>query len=339
MCNTYVQYIAISLSLPQVQYGTVEWINGLVALRAPAVVNDGLWHEVVVTWSGSRVRLSVDNGRVSVQRTRSGLFLVNNLTLASSSHQAVPAFHGCIGGVQIGERSFNRIPLSSTVQDGCNPPNSCQNSECPLGSICRPDFFSSACTCPAGVFSKEGLCRNPCKPNPCSNGGICTTNKGEFQCQCNSYHSGSTCDNQVCPSFSHFQLFGMCRPCMCDLAGSTDLLCNGTSKCQCNVSYILVVVFCEVQYVCKCMYNIHIQKEYRNICVHTYLWIQPRIPTFSPPNQLQCQPCSCNPYGSVHSTCNKITGECECIANVVGSKCDSCQSGYYGLDRFGCKGV
>ncbi|XP_053566671.1 laminin subunit alpha-2 isoform X2 [Bombina bombina] len=37
-----------------------------------------------------------------------------------------------------------------------------------------------------------------------------------------------------------------------------------------------------------------------------------------------CQPCNCNVNGSMSTTCNKLTGQCECKNNVVGRQCDEC---------------
>ncbi|XP_062987367.1 laminin subunit alpha-1 [Elgaria multicarinata webbii] len=39
-----------------------------------------------------------------------------------------------------------------------------------------------------------------------------------------------------------------------------------------------------------------------------------------------CQPCQCNPSGSVHSNCHHITGQCVCKQGVTGQLCDECES-------------
>ena len=38
--------------------------------------------------------------------------------------------------------------------------------------------------------------------------------------------------------------------------------------------------------------------------------------------------CDCNATGT--ESCNKGNGQCICIANVDGKKCDACKDGYYG---------
>ncbi|XP_068087628.1 laminin subunit alpha-2 isoform X4 [Hyperolius riggenbachi] len=37
-----------------------------------------------------------------------------------------------------------------------------------------------------------------------------------------------------------------------------------------------------------------------------------------------CQPCKCNVNGSIATTCNLQTGQCECRNNVIGRQCDEC---------------
>ena len=37
--------------------------------------------------------------------------------------------------------------------------------------------------------------KNPCKPNPCKNGGSCSTNGGQsFECHCKSQYEGRYCE-------------------------------------------------------------------------------------------------------------------------------------------------
>ncbi|XP_071997663.1 laminin subunit alpha-2 isoform X3 [Engystomops pustulosus] len=43
-----------------------------------------------------------------------------------------------------------------------------------------------------------------------------------------------------------------------------------------------------------------------------------------------CQPCNCNLNGSISSSCNLQTGQCECRINVKGRQCDECLPQTYG---------
>ncbi|XP_035110000.1 laminin subunit beta-4 [Callithrix jacchus] len=47
---------------------------------------------------------------------------------------------------------------------------------------------------------------------------------------------------------------------------------------------------------------------------------------------LGCQPCNCNPLGSLPlSTCDVDTGQCLCLSYVTGTHCEECIVGYWGL--------
>ncbi|XP_003782634.1 laminin subunit beta-4 [Otolemur garnettii] len=47
---------------------------------------------------------------------------------------------------------------------------------------------------------------------------------------------------------------------------------------------------------------------------------------------LGCQPCNCNPFGSLPlSTCDMDTGQCLCQSYATGPRCDECTAGYWGL--------
>lgn len=43
--------------------------------------------------------------------------------------------------------------------------------------------------------------------------------------------------------------------------------------------------------------------------------------------------CDCNPYGTVkqQSSCNPVTGQCECLPHVTGRDCGACDPGFYNL--------
>ncbi|OAF70039.1 Jagged and Delta protein [Intoshia linei] len=42
-------------------------------------------------------------------------------------------------------------------------------------------------------------------------------------------------------------------------------------------------------------------------------------------------PCDCNPDGSIDKNCDKYGGKCKCLNAVIGRKCDTCKSGYFGF--------
>lgn len=50
-----------------------------------------------------------------------------------------------------------------------------------------------------------------------------------------------------------------------------------------------------------------------------------------------CSSCDCNTNGSLSSTCDAITGACECKPGVEGIPCDKCLDGYFGFSDEGCQ--
>lgn len=49
------------------------------------------------------------------------------------------------------------------------------------------------------------------------------------------------------------------------------------------------------------------------------------------------EPCQCDPTGSKSYQCDPHTGNCQCVENIVGRRCDRCAPGTYGFSKFGCK--
>ena len=39
--------------------------------------------------------------------------------------------------------------------------------------------------------------------------------------------------------------------------------------------------------------------------------------------------CACNLNGSMDNNCNNVTGNCSCLENVVGKRCDQCLPDFY----------
>lgn len=55
-------------------------------------------------------------------------------------------------------------------------------------------------------------------------------------------------------------------------------------------------------------------------------------PLGATPDQ-KCKACSCNSYGTVksQSTCNQVTGQCECLPHVTERDCSACEPGFFNL--------
>ena len=48
-----------------------------------------------------------------------------------------------------------------------------------------------------------------------------------------------------------------------------------------------------------------------------------------------CTPCQCNTIGTVggSTTCDQLTGQCDCKTNVMGRDCSACNDGHYGIEN------
>ena len=55
-------------------------------------------------------------------------------------------------------------------------------------------------------------------------------------------------------------------------------------------------------------------------------------------HSLGCEPCMCDPVGSLNSTCDLVTGQCQCKPGITGRNCDQCQTLHYGFGPVGCTG-
>ncbi|XP_028274799.1 coagulation factor VII isoform X2 [Parambassis ranga] len=64
---------------------------------------------------------------------------------------------------------------------------------------------------------------NPCRTNPCQNGGICTLDRGEFMCLCPPQYHGKLCDSVLLQC--HFRNGGCMQYCR-DLTGGAGVQCG-----------------------------------------------------------------------------------------------------------------
>ena len=68
-----------------------------------------------------------------------------------------------------------------------------------------------------------------------------------------------------------------------------------------------------------------------------YTSLQDDLLLFSQSGDLGCQSCDCHTPSSTSPNCDARSGQCECVSNVEGRRCDRCAEGYAGLDAEGCK--
>ncbi|XP_048757989.2 laminin subunit alpha-2-like isoform X2 [Ostrea edulis] len=97
---------------------------------------------------------------------------------------------------------------------------------------------------------------------------------------------------------------GDCQPCICPTIEN-----NFSSSCEIRRGQLICTNCTEGYIGIRC-----------ESCAEGY-YGNPRQPSG------KCQPCKCNPQGSVSTICN-ARGQCQCLPGITGDKCDGCQPRY-----------
>ena len=187
-----------------------------------------------------------------------------------------------------------------------------------VGIMCRP------CPCPA--------IRDPDNPHSLSFADRCTLDPitNDVICECQLGYAGLRCD--VCADNYYGNLsainshtanngVALCQPCDCnqniDLAKPAN--CNQiTGKCL------------------QCLFNT--EGDHCEMCKSGYYRLYNKFENDVDDdinsinnNYYVCTECSCDLLGTNRTagTCNQTSGQCECLANVTGTRCDSCLENHW----------
>ncbi|XP_041418335.1 usherin [Xenopus laevis] len=203
----------------------------------------------------------------------------------------------------------NILGVESCVPCQCNTYGS-------INQFCNP--ISGQCKCKADV---KGLLCNKCPDNyygpdaqGCKQcdcnvegvipGTICDAVTG--QCACQPYTGGRQCNECVDGYYKVQQNDSIsCLPCDCNVSGTI----NSSQYCDKSTGQCFCKPFVMGQ---KC-----------NICIsHKY-----NLSIF---NLLGCRDCDCDPLGTLVGTqCDPISGQCKCLPNNQGRRCNLCKTGFY----------
>ncbi|XP_076991904.1 laminin subunit alpha-3 isoform X2 [Tamandua tetradactyla] len=267
----------------------------------------------------------------------------------------VEAPHGC-------------IPCS------CNPEHA---DHCEQGSgrcRCKPNFHGDNCEkCAVGYYDFPFCLRIPIfpisTPSPedpvagdirgcdcdlegvlpevCDAHGRCLCRHGVKGPQCDTCHSG-------------FYSFPICQACQCSTLGSYETPCSPeTGQCECRpgftgqqcdrcLSGTNDFPYCQGSSsgcdpagtidsslgYCQC--KLHVEGPSCSNCKPLY-WNLARE------NPSGCSECQCDVSGTVSGigACGQGDGDCDCKSHVSGDSCDTCEDGYFALEKsnyFGCQG-
>ncbi|XP_072320975.1 usherin [Eucyclogobius newberryi] len=210
---------------------------------------------------------------------------------------------------------------------GCLPCVCDMNGTLP-GATC--DIYTGQCPCREGV---EGAQCNNCAYNyynlststqsgwshscvPCSCdhsgtvvGSVCDSTTG--QCVCLSTRYGKDCSS-CRPGFYLSINASVCVRCDCHPTGAVQNTCESrTGQCVCS--------------------HPSVGGRRCDQCLDMYFGFNPGLG--------RCQPCACDPVGSLNGSCHLDLGTCICKLLVTGDRCDACQTGSRFLDAenpYGC---
>nr|XP_035126645.2 LOW QUALITY PROTEIN: laminin subunit alpha-3 [Callithrix jacchus] len=263
--------------------------------------------------------------------------------------------------------------------DGCIP-CSCDPEHadgCEQGSgrcHCKLNFHGDNCEkCAVGYYNFPFCLRIPIFPisTPSSEDPVAGDIKGcdcnlegvlpeicdaHGRCLCRPGVEGPQCD--ACRS--GFYSFPICQACWCSALGSYQTPCSSvTGQCECRpgvtgqrcdrcLSGAYDFPHCQgsssacdpagtvnsnLEY-CQC--KLHVEGPTCSICKPLYWNLDKENPN-------GCSECQCHQAGTVSGTgeCRQGDGDCHCKSHVGGDSCDTCEDGYFALEKsnyFGCQG-
>uniref|UniRef100_A0A3P9JZ19 Laminin, beta 2 (laminin S) n=1 Tax=Oryzias latipes TaxID=8090 RepID=A0A3P9JZ19_ORYLA len=199
---------------------------------------------------------------------------------------------------------------------------------------CRDNTGGDKCDrCADGYYGSPvlgGASGAQCRPCPCPEGpnsgrhfaASCYQDNRNLQiiCNCNQGYTGARCE-ECAPGYygNPSQPGGRCQPCQCNNnidMSDMDACDRRTGECR------------------KCLYNT--EGPNCNICRSGYHGDAARR---------NCRKCTCNFLGTERSqctgredcVCQRASGQCQCLPNVVGLTCDHCAPNHWNLaNGMGC---
>uniref|UniRef100_A0A4W4EUK7 Laminin, beta 2 (laminin S) n=1 Tax=Electrophorus electricus TaxID=8005 RepID=A0A4W4EUK7_ELEEL len=191
---------------------------------------------------------------------------------------------------------------------------------------CRSHTAGSNCEkCASGYYGNPVLgLGSQCRPCPCPDGpesgrhyaASCYQDSHNRQvvCNCKQGYTGARCE-ECAPGYygNPSQPGGQCQPCPC--SNNIDLsdpeACDRrTGECR------------------KCLYNT--EGPNCSMCKSGY---------YGEASRRNCRKCTCNFLGTEHSQClsrdeclcQRATGQCQCLPQVIGLTCDHCSPNFWNL--------
>ncbi|XP_066479595.1 laminin subunit gamma-1 [Tiliqua scincoides] len=210
-------------------------------------------------------------------------------------------------------------PYSPCVPCFCNGHSETCNPE--TGACdCRDNTAGPHCEkCIDGYYGDATVGSiSDCQPCPCPGGSSCAIVPKTREVVCTNCPTGTTGKRcELCDDGYFGDPLGesgparLCRLCQC----SDNIDPNAVGNCNRLTGECL-----------KCIYNT--AGFYCDRCKDGFFGN-----ALAQNPEDKCKACSCNPYGTVNrqTSCNQVTGQCECLSHVTGRDCSSCEPGFYNL--------
>jgi len=220
-----------------------------------------------------------------------------------------PAVKGEDGRVRTGRCYWLEGQRNSPVCSECPPGRT--GSKCEL---CEDGYFGD----PEGIHGTPVVCQKcDCHDNIDTSAiGNCDRVTGECL-RCVDNTGGFNCDNCKQGFFGNALssrkegALAKCQSCLCYAPGTAQRA--GVPSCHSSTGE------------CSCRDNVvgHNCEQ----CKDTYWNID---------SGTGCDPCNCDPIGSVSASCDIQTGRCYCRPGVTGQRCDICMPNHFGFSMEGC---
>ncbi|ESO12687.1 hypothetical protein HELRODRAFT_62664, partial [Helobdella robusta] len=236
-----------------------------------------------------------------------------------------------VTGKCIGCRSNSGGPYCDGCADGYygDLKTGCQRCPCEHGGSCRWDPRSNqvVCDCPTGYTGPRcDRCAENFYGDPTYPDGTCQ------MCKCNNNIDPAvpgSCDSHTgqCTKCLYNTEGGSCERCKAGYYG--DALSQNCKACVCNVlgTHAHLRNDCDrVTGQCHCLSNVFGRSC--DQCGENFWKLA---------DGRGCEPCNCDPYGSLSQKCNDIDGQCQCRRDFGGRQCNQCAENFWGDPRSSCK--
>ncbi|XP_067126672.1 LOW QUALITY PROTEIN: laminin subunit alpha lam-3-like [Centruroides vittatus] len=211
--------------------------------------------------------------------------------------------------------------------------------------ICKPGVFGARCD--SCLENHYGYSEEGCKACDCYLIGSvdrrCDETSG--QCACKHHVTGRRCDHCE-PGYWNIASRDGCEQCRCNSTGILSPVCEETTgQCNCKPGiggkecdrclsgyYGYTSRGCRQCDPCDVPGRICDPKNGRCVCPpytegDRCQFCTPNAHGYDPIGG--CEPCNCNPRGSINQKCDDVTGNCFCQEGFEGRHCDICKFGYY----------